>query len=60
MAVSQTQTVGVTAQSHTQAGERSNLMGANRTQALGITAFLKGSQYERCRRGNDLLLTGHE
>ncbi|MGB7848124.1 MAG: hypothetical protein WBL63_21115 [Candidatus Acidiferrum sp.] len=42
MAVSQTQTIRVAAQSLAQAGERRNLMGANRTQGLGITVFLAG------------------
>jgi hypothetical protein len=42
MGTSQTQTVGIAVQSYTQAGERRNLMGANRTQALGVTAFLAG------------------
>jgi hypothetical protein len=37
-----TQAVRIAVQSHAQAAERRNLMGANRTQGLGITFFLIG------------------
>ncbi len=40
MAVSQTQVVGIAVQSHTQIKEERNLMGANRTQGIGIVTFL--------------------
>ena len=40
MGASQTQVVGIAVQSYPQAGERRNLMGANRTQGLGVAAFL--------------------
>ncbi len=42
MAVSHTQAVGIAVQSYSQTAEGRNLMGANRTQGLGITAFLVG------------------
>lgn len=43
MAATQTQAVRIAVQSsHVQPAERRNLMGANRTQGLGITAFLVG------------------
>jgi hypothetical protein len=42
MAVTHTPAVGVAAQSHAQAVEGRNLMGANRTQGLGIALFLAG------------------
>ena len=42
MAASQTQVVGVAVPSYAQTAEGRNLMGANRTQGLGITAFLVG------------------
>ena len=42
MAASHTQAVGIAVQSHTKTAEGRNLMGANRTQGLGITAFLVG------------------
>ena len=42
MAVTHTQAVGIAAQSYTQTAEGRNLMGANRTQGLGIAAFLVG------------------
>jgi len=42
MAVTHTPAVGVAAQSRAQAVEGRNLMGANRTQGLGIALFLAG------------------
>jgi hypothetical protein len=42
MAVTHTPAVGVAAQSYAQTIEGRNLMGANRTQGLGITLFLAG------------------
>lgn len=42
MAATHTQAVGITVQSYTQTAEGRNLMGANRTQGAGITAFLAG------------------
>ena len=42
MAVTHTQAVGIAVQSYAQTVEGRNLMGANRTQGLGITAFLAG------------------
>ena len=42
MAATHTQAVGIAVQSYTQTTEGRNLMGANRTQGLGITAFLVG------------------
>ena len=42
MAVTQTQAVGIAVQSYAEAAEGRKLMGANRTQGLGITAFLAG------------------
>ncbi len=42
MAVTHTQAVGIAVQGHVQTAEGRNLMGANRTQGLGITAFLAG------------------
>ncbi len=42
MAASQTQVVGVAVPSYAKTAEGSSLMGANRTQGLGITAFLVG------------------
>ena len=42
MAVAHTQAVGITAESYAQTTEGRNLMGANRTQGLGTTAFLAG------------------
>ena len=41
-AVSQTQAVGLAAQSFAQAAEGKSPVGANRTQALGVTTFLVG------------------
>lgn len=42
MSVSQTQVVGVAVPAYPQAREGRQLVGANRTQALGVTAFLVG------------------
>ncbi len=42
MAVTQTQAVGIAVQSYAEAAEGRKLMAANRTQGLGITAFLAG------------------
>lgn len=42
MAVSHTQAVGIAAESYAQTAEGRSLVGANRTQGLGITAFLGG------------------
>jgi hypothetical protein len=41
-AVSRSPALGVAVQSYAQTAEGRNLMGANRTQGLGITAFLAG------------------
>ncbi len=41
-AVSRTPAVGVAVQSYAPTAEGRNLMGANRTQGLGITVFLAG------------------
>jgi hypothetical protein len=42
MATTHTQAAGIAVQSQTQTAEGRNLMGANRTQGLGVTAFLLG------------------
>jgi hypothetical protein len=42
MAATHTQAVGIAVQSYAPTAERRNLMGANRTQGLGVTAFLAG------------------
>ena len=42
MAVTHTQAVGIAVESYAPTAQRRNLMGANRTQGLGITAFLVG------------------
>jgi len=44
MAVTQTQAVGIAVQSYAEAAEGRKLMGANRTQGLGITALANRTQ----------------
>lgn len=42
MAATQTQAVGIAVSTQTQTAEGRNLMGANRTQGVGVLAFLEG------------------